>query len=430
MSKNKTKRYKHKKQKTRNKKVKTRTKTRTKPRNKRVKTRSKTKTKTRTSNVRQDILILPNRTPKNINELSQDIDDETTNKSLKMIDPASSYSPSVNKELVLLESVQRKDVHNCNNSKAFLLEEPLQIGIPGFIYGKYCHDYDSLEAKKFLLRNLAANKHVNPSKIVPPIQSLANCWFNTMFVTLFVSDKGRKFFHFFRQLMIEGKQSNGQVIADNKLKNGFALLNYAIDACLTGSKYAYTLNTNAVIHQIYDAVPPDYKSGLPYIKDINEAGNPMRYYMSLINYLNNKALQMIYISNANTKWKEQVLEQSRKSLHLPHVIIIEFFNDNSDTKDKVLNKAISFDLNGHKYVLDSAVVRDTSKQHFCSTLTCEKKEMAYDGMSFHRLVKMDWKKHINSDFKWQFLGSTDNNKRNLTWNFTNAYQLLVYYRVQ
>jgi len=419
MSKNKTKRHRHKKHKTRNK-----TRTKIKSHNK---TKTKTRKITRSLNIRQDILLLPNLTPKNIDELSQEIDDETTNKQLKMIDPASSYSPSVNKELVLLESVQRKDVHNCNNSKAFLLEEPLQIGIPGFIYGKYCHDYDSPEAKKFLLKNLAANKHVNPSKIVPPIQSLANCWFNTMFVTLFVSDKGRKFFHFFRQLMIEGKQSNGQVITDDKLKNGFALLNYAIDACLTGSKYAYTLNTNAVIHQIYAAIPPDYKSGLPYIKDINEAGNPIRYYMSLLNYLNNKALQMIYVSNANSKWKEQVLEQA---LNLPHVIIIEFFNDNSDTKDKVINKAISFDLNGHTYALDSAVIRDTSKQHFCATLTCEKKEMAYDGMSFHRLVKMDWKKHINSDFKWQFLGSTDNNKRNLTWNFTNAYQLLVYYRIQ
>lgn len=382
---------------------------------------------------RQDVLVLPNRTPKNIDELSKDIDEETTNKPLKMIDPASSYSPSVNKELVLLESVQRKDVHNCNNSKAFLLEEPLKIGIPGLIYGKYCHDYDSPEAKKFLLKNLAANKHVNPGKIVPPIQSLANCWFNTMFVILFVSDKGRKFFHFFRQLMIEGKQSNGQVITEDKLKNGFALLNYAIDACLTGSKYAYTLNTNAVIHQIYDAVPPDYKSGLPYIKDINEAGNPIRYYMSLVNYLNNKSLEMIYVHNANTRWKDQVVEQAQKLQHLPHVIIIEIFSDNSDTKgqekDKVQNKAISFDLNGHTYALDSAVIRDTSKQHFCATLTCEKKEMAYDGMSFHRLVSMDWKKHINSDFKWQFLGSTDNNRKNLTWNFVNGYQLLVYYRV-
>ena len=409
--------------------TKSRTKPRTKPRRNKL-TKSKAKTKKQLQ--KQNVLILPNQTPKNINELSKEIEDETTNKLLKMIDPASSYSPSINKELVLLESVQRKDVHNCNNSRAFLLEEPLQIGIPGYIYGKNCHNYDSPESKKFLLQNLAANKHVNPSKIVPPIQSLANCWFNTMFVTLFVSDKGRKFFHFFRQLMIEGKQSNGQAIVEDKLKNGFALLNYAIDACLTGSKYAYTLNTNAVIHQIYDAVPPEYKSGLPYIKDINEAGNPVRYYMSLVNYLNNKSLQMIYVHNANSRWKDQVVEQARKLDHLPHVIVIEIFSDNSDIKMKegrVKNKAISFDLNGHTYALDSAVIRDTSKKHFCSTLTCEKKEMAYDGMSFHRLVRLDWKMHINSDFKWQFLGSTDNNRKNLTWNFVNGYQLLVYYRV-
>jgi len=168
MSKNKTKRQKQKQKRKKNKLTKTRTKTRTK-------TKTKTKTRTKTiKNQRQDVLVLPNKTPKNIDELSKDIDEETTNKPLKMIDPASSYSPSVNKELVLLESVQRKDVHNCNNSKAFLLEEPLKIGIPGLIYGKYCQDYDSPEAKKFLLRNLAANKHVKPGKIVPPIQSLAN----------------------------------------------------------------------------------------------------------------------------------------------------------------------------------------------------------------------------------------------------------------
>jgi hypothetical protein len=399
----------------------------TKTVHKKTKLRTKTKPKTQTTKRQSDVLVLPNRTPKNINELSKEISNDIDTSNDK-IDNNGSYSPSINKELVLLESVKRKDVHNCNNSKAFLLEEPLKIGIPGLIYGKYCHEYDSPEAKKFLLRNLTANKHIKPDKIVPPIQSLANCWFNTMFVVLFVSDKGRKFFHFFRQLMIEGKQSNGQLIPE-KLKNGFALLNYAIDACLTGSKYAYTLNTNAVIHQIFDAIPTEYKSGLPYIKDINQAGNPMRYYMSVINYLNNKSLQMIYVNDANSKWKEQVVEKARQLSHLPHVIIIEIFSDNSDThKDKVINKATSFELNGHRYLLDSAVIRDTSKQHFSAALTCEGKEMGYDGMSFHRLVKLEWKKYINSDFKWQFLGSVDNNKKPLTWNFTNGYQLLVYYR--
>ena len=388
------------------------------------KNNKKTKTKTRTNNKTRmklktttNMLILPNRTPNNINEVSSDISNSLFEEG--------SYSPSINKELVMLESIARKDVHNCNNSKAFLLKEPLKIGIPGLIYGKYCHSFDSPEAKKFLLRNLAANKHVNPSIIVPPIQSLANCWFNTMFVVLFVSDKGRKFFHFFRQLMIESKQSNGQVITD-KLKNGFALLNNAIDACLTGSKYAYTLNTNTIIRQIFEAIPPEYKPEMPYLKDINEAGNPIRYYMSLINYLNNKSIQMMFIHNADIKWKDRIIEQTKRQTHLPHIIILEIFGDNN--QNKVQNKAINFDLNGHKYILDSCVIRDTSKQHFSATLTCENREMAYDGMSFHRLVNMKWKKHINSDFKWQFLGSTDERNRPLTWNFINGYQLLIYYR--
>ena len=100
---------------------------------------------------------------------------------------------------------------------------------------------------------------------------------------------------------------------------------------------------------------------------------------------------MLYINSADSKWKNKLIEKVKGLSHLPHIIIMEIFSDNSDTKtDKVQNKATSFDLNGHKYVLDSAVIRDTSKQHFCATLTCEDKEMAYDGMSFHRLVNMEW----------------------------------------
>jgi hypothetical protein len=76
------------------------------------------------------------------------------------------------------------------------------------------------------------------NKIVPPVQIQSNCWFNTMFVTLFVSDKGRKFFHFFRQLMIEGIQSNGKSIPSD-IRNGFALLNYAIEACLRMNIWLY-----------------------------------------------------------------------------------------------------------------------------------------------------------------------------------------------
>ena len=74
-----------------------------------------------------------------------------------------------------------------------------------------------------------------------------------MFVNFFVSDKGRLFFHFFRQLMIEGKQQNNVAIPV-KLRDAFALLNFGVDACLTGNQYAYQLDTNSIIHSLYNII--------------------------------------------------------------------------------------------------------------------------------------------------------------------------------
>ncbi len=90
---------------------------------------------------------------------------------------------------------------------------------------------------------------------------------------------------------------------------------------------------------------------------------------------------------------------------------------------------MSFSLGKTTYKLDSSAVIDKSGQHFCAHITGEGKEYGYDGASFHRLVKMKWKKKINTDFNWQFEGTTDHNGIPLEWNYTNGYQLLIYYRV-
>jgi len=375
---------------------------------------------------------IPNRTPYYIDEISQIIFNESTNKLLPLENSSASYSPTINQELVLLQSIEREKVHNCNNQKAFDLKEPLEIGLSGKIYGKTCVPYYDPKAIKFLLKNLAANKHVKPEKIIPPIQSLSNCWFNTMFVTFFVSDKGRKFFHFFRQLMIEGIQSNGTAIPI-KLRNSFALLNYAIDSCLTGNQYAYNLDTNAIIKTIYDAIPKSYKSNALSIINTEEAGNPVYYYMSLIEYLHNKSLQLLLINSVNENWKDMIINKIINQTHLPHVIILEIYdgsNKSAGTSGQTTNKPKSFFIKGAKYSLDSCVIRDTTQQHFCCVLTCENKEMAYDGMSFHRLVPLEWKQNINSDFIWEFEGSNNLNGTPLKWNFLHGYQLLIYYRVK
>lgn len=400
------------------------------------KTKVNTKTNRNNNNNKKSkkIIIVKNRTPLLIQKISEKVSDTDYNDFFiphlfNKKNNKTSYSPTINKEIVTLKTMPRQQIMDCNNTLAFELKEPLKIGIPGTLYGKNCFDYNTPEAKKYLLKNLAANKHVTISKIVPPIQLQANCWFNAMFTTFFISDKGRKFFHYFRELMIKGKQKNGQIIPE-KLRNAFALLNFGIEACLSGNKYAYEMNTNSIIHQIYESIPKEYHSKYSYIVDVKKASNPLMYYMSIINYLNNNSILILLVKNCNTNWKEQVAQMVSQS-KLPHIIVFEVFDSSKSAGDSgtFLNKPLSFDLKDGKYSLDSAVIRDKTGQHFCSTITCEHEEMGYDGMSFHRIVPLKWKDKINSNFTWEFEGSEDYDKTPLKWSFTHGYQLLMYYRV-
>lgn len=380
-------------------------------------------TKSKTRKIRKGVgLFLKTTTPDDIVSLSQQINTDLNSINFSQ----DSYSPSINNQLVTLKSISRQPLIDCNSNKVFSFKsnETLEINVDN-----KCYPYYSDTAKHFLLKNLSANKHINPKKIITPIQALGNCWFNTMFVTLFVSDKGRKFFHFFRQLMIEGKTSDKNKPVPKNLKNGLALLNYAIEACLTGNEFAYKMDTNIIIKDIYKNLPANYKDIMPYITNIKEAGNPIRYYGSLIYYLHDKSIELAFISSCNNMWKIQLLNKLKNEYEnqKPHIIILEFFDEESKT---TTNKSTKFALpNGAKYKLDSCIIRNTKGHHFSSLLTCEKKEYGYDGMSFHRLVPLSWRKLLNKDFVWQFEGSTDSDNKPLEWNFRSGYQMLVYYRV-
>ena len=361
-------------------------------------------------------IILPNLTPLTERKLSDNIA-----KGVKHNNSISSYNPSINQFLVSLRTMRRKEIVDCNNKLAFELKEPLKIGIHSKLGKTNCLHYSTTESKKFLLRNLTANKHIDTKKIIPPIQSQGNCWFNTMFVSFFVSDKGRKFFHYFRQLMIEGKQNDGTIIPE-KLRDAFALLNFGIEACLTGNQYAYELNTNSIIKQIYKSIPAKYKEK---IYNVDEAGNPLYYYFSILNYLNNVPLLLVFLNSCNNNWKQLLLDKLNNITHLPHIIVLEVYK--TDSKD-FNTKPVSFTFKNALYKLDSSSIIDKSGQHFCANITCEGKEYGYDGMSFHRLVKMKWKNKLNTDFNWQFEGTKDYDGTPLEWNYTNGYQLLMYYR--
>ena len=382
--------------------------------NKRIKQLSLNKTKK---------VSIPSSTPLKIQKISDNIADNIERNNTLFFSKRKtgihSYSPTINQKLVSLKSISRSEIIDCNNKSAFELKESLKINVRGKCYNYYEH-----EAIQFLLKKLSANKHINPKKIVPPIQSQSNCWFNAMFVTFFVSDKGRKFFHFFRQLMIEGNQKDGSIIPTN-LRNAFSLLNFAIEACLTGNKYAYELNTNSIIHDIYQNIPSSYKKQHSIIVDVDNAGNPLEYYISIINYLNNNSILLMLVEDSDSLWREKIIHMTRGTTHLPHIIVLEVYDDTVGVFDE---KPRSFTVNEAKYVLDSSVVRDITRQHFSATITCEGQQMGYDGMSFHRLVPLTWKDKLNKDFTWEFEGSDNTDGTPLKWNYMKSYQLLMYYR--
>ena len=338
-----------------------------------------------------------------------------------------SYTPSVNNALVSLRTSQsRKSLVKCNNYNAFLLKEPLKISVDGT-----CYTYDTPEAQAFLLSNLKANKRIHTNKVITPVQSHSNCWFNTMFVTFFISDKGRKFFHFFRQLMIEGKRANGEQIPTH-IWHAFSLLNFAIEACLTGNEYAYKLNTNKIIHDIYVAVN-ETSVGVNNIVDVDYANNPIVYYKGIMNYLNSSELELVTVYARDAEWMNQISDVITNNERVPHIIALEimdgFSEEDTGYSGIINNKKTEFSVGPYKYALDSSVVRDVEQEHFCATLTCDGKEMGYDGASFHRLVPMQWKKNLNVDKKWKFKGTEHGPRDPLYWSFMHGYQILMYYRV-
>jgi hypothetical protein len=339
-----------------------------------------------------------------------------------------SYSPSINKRLVSRHSSRsRKPIIKCNNYNAFLLKEPIQISVKN-----KCYPYNMPIAQQFLLDNLRANKHLNPKKIITPVQSHSNCWFNTMFVTFFMSDKGRKFFHFFRQMMIEGKRANGEPIPSH-IWHALALLNFAIEACLTGNEYAYKLNTNKIIHDIYLAITSGGENMINNIVDVDYANNPIGYYKAIMNYLNVQDIDLMNLYVYDKNWKRTIENAVLNKEKPPHIIVMEVMDGSGDSAGYsgiIHNKEKEFTIGKYKYALDSSVIRDMGKEHFCAMITCEGTEFGYDGASFHRLVPMKWKQNLNKHDKWKFKGTEHEPGDPLYWSFMHGYYMLNYYRVE
>ena len=202
--------------------------------------------------------------------------------SIKHLKKGTSFSPELNKQLIKIASDESLLLEDCDTLQTSKIPK-IKIMING---RNICIAYTEKIAQEHMLKILNDKRPIDCSKIIAPRQILSNCWFNTMFIVYFISDKGRKFNKFFRQLMIVGKTLNGGKIPTN-LHKIFFKLNMSIEACLSSNmgvnsslnKIADNLNTNIYIKQIHKIIKDSE------IRGVNMSGNPMRYYESLISYI-------------------------------------------------------------------------------------------------------------------------------------------------
>ena len=378
---------------------------------------------------------------------------------------ARSFSPSINKRLVSLKDIPSENIFGCGLEKIINEKSDVDDEISRNLNVRYgtsrtgeplCASYTSKKAQAVMLNNLSSSKNFNCENIIAPLQLDSNCWFNTMYMVFFVSDKGRKFFRFFRQLMIEGKHNTGEKIKQKKLAKALFLFNVYIESSYnlyndkSYQKSTIGFNTNLLIENIYKGIPAIHKKrkDMRGIKSSGQYGNPLNYYNSIISFLSNQSLSL-YEPRLRDISKKDMLKLFNDQhsytgeYYMPDVIVLVLYNEDIqkpyimsvyDIEKRPLSFTRIYKGNSLpekkpksvKYKLDSAVVRSTNNQHFCALITCNKKQFAFDGAALFRMGAFEWKKRINTKKYWRFDDQLKNS--HLSWSFWNCYQQLYYYR--
>jgi hypothetical protein len=325
------------------------------------------------------------------------------------------YQPSINNKLITLKTLVSKTINTKECNVRSLLSMYNKLDTLKLYVNNGCYSFTDPVVINFLLYNLSANKHININKLITPKQYDSNCWFNVMFVTFFISDKGRIFFHFLRQMMIQGIQQNGNKL-EFPLWNIFSLLNLYIELCKQGISIARKINTNKIILNLYKIINSTLN-----IYNISEAGNPLVYYNTIISYLHNTDITLLQVP-LYTNWDMSTISFTNNDKP-PHIIICEFVPTKYPMK-----RPPRFTISGYTYELDAACIIDINREHFSSCLHIEGVEYMYDGMSQDRLFKRTWKNLINSTETWSFPGSTNYDETLKRWCFLDSYHSLHYYR--
>lgn len=342
-----------------------------------------------------------------------------------------SYNPSINKQLQTIRDNPMTSIFGCGleeNLKKTYTSSQFKIRVGNHANGTpKCVWANTKEAKELFRRHFNTQLKLNPDQMIFPMQRYSNCWFNTMFVCFFVSDKGKTFMRFFRHMMIEGKLLNGKPIEPKSLRDTFLLFNAMIEACynqgLFKNEYSLALNTNNIIFHIYNSIPKTKG-----IYNVEEYGNPYTYYRTLIQYLEAEpvSIKMTRITshdNIHNFFDSTMIFGDI----LPDIVIVTLSDNNNPDYAQThsfQDKPTLIQYSNVTYRLDSVICRDVKKKHFCCGITCNQMYYLYDGSVFSKLKKKNWPNWLNQDYNWKTYAKSP------SWNFMRGYLMLYYYRVR
>lgn len=344
----------------------------------------------------------------------------------------------------ILKASSASDLNEAKKKMIKMLSNPPDVDkILTVVSGKpVCKKWNDKVLKESMLKNLNSTKEIDFSRIRGPKQYLSNCWFNTAFMSFFISDKGRKFTRAYRKDMIEGKMNK---LLDTKtytsLQKVFVVYNTLIDNCLRGV-LDVSVNNNFVIASLFKITksrnmygpnnsgnPINFFRNMIHLLDCSTKSYSPKFYYSVLMYKESEIKDEFLTLSKNYKTKYGITES------YPDCLIFEIFDNaiKPEQKKKFIKKLIKFKTSSGgnvKYVLDAAVIRDNSKEHFTSYLTGHGVEYRFEGHSHSGVKPFKWKSLITKDQNFNF--SDDETPRRWTtldFNFMKGYHILFYYRV-
>ena len=246
--------------------------------------------------------------------------------------------------------------------------------------------------------------------------------------------------------MITGRKFDNSQLEDQELRKLLFVFNLYIEASynqnsvktkknkvtlhdqvkvLTGN-----LDTNFLIRKIYNRIKKI--NSFIDLPNIDEAGNPLEFYQVIMAYMNYNILNIIRIdidSEIKKKYKNVKNILDEFVLKERDIIVIEDHESKIDYDEEY---EIKFNNKKYKYKLDSIILTNKehynpkANSHFVSVLTINKEGYKFDGSSYSKLTKFNWRKILNKNVDFTFLENPAYYPEK--YNFKKGYKILFYYR--